>query len=105
VQALAPDGTLTVIAVQGGTQAEVDLRLLMRRRVTLRAMTLRARPRTGRGSKAAVIAQVREHIWPLFESGEVQPVVGVTMPLADADGAHGLMGSAQAPGGKILLVR
>lgn len=105
VRSLALDGTLTVIAVQGGTQAEVDLRALMRRRVTLRAMTLRARPRTGRGSKATVISQVREHVWPLIESGEVQPVIGATMPLTDADGAHALMGSAQAPGGKILLVR
>lgn len=106
VDALALDGTLTVIAVQGGTKAEVDLRRLMQRRVTLRAMTLRARPRTGgRGSKAEVVAQVREHVWPLIVGGQVQPVIGATLPLIEAERAHALMGSSEAPGGKLLLVR
>ncbi|MFJ6114614.1 NAD(P)H-quinone oxidoreductase [Agrococcus sediminis] len=105
LEALALDGTLTVIAVQGGTRAEVDLRRLMQRRVTLRAMTLRARPRTGRGSKADVIAQVRERIWPGFAVGQLRPVIGATVPLVEADRAHALMGSADAPGGKLLLVR
>lgn len=105
LEALALDGTLTVIAVQGGTRAEVDLRRLMQRRVTLRAMTLRARPRIGRGSKAAVIAEVRERIWPGFAAGQLRPVIGATVPLVEADRAHALMGSADAPGGKLLLVR
>ena len=105
LEALALDGTLTVIAVQGGTKAEVDLRTLMRRRVTLRAMTLRARPRTGRGSKQQVIDEVRERIWPGIAAGAIRPVVGATLPLADAARAHELMGSPEAPGGKLLLLR
>ncbi|WP_347754685.1 NAD(P)H-quinone oxidoreductase [Agrococcus sp. ProA11] len=103
--ALALDGTLTVIAVQGGTKAEVDLRTLMRSRATLRAMTLRARPRTGRGSKQHVIAQVRDHIWPAIAAGTVRPVIGATLALEEAGRAHDLMGSPEAPGGKLLLVR
>jgi putative PIG3 family NAD(P)H quinone oxidoreductase len=103
--ALALDGTLTVIAVQGGTAAEVDLRKLMQRRVTLRAMTLRARPRTGRGSKQQVIEQVRERVWPGFAVGALRPVIGARIPLQEAERAHALMGSAEAPGGKLLLVR
>lgn len=105
LDALALDGTLTVIAVQGGTKAEVDLRRLMQGRVTLRAMTLRARPRTGRDSKQQVIAEVRERIWPGIAAGAVRPVIGAAVPLAEADRAHRLMGSSEAPGGKILLVR
>ncbi|WP_072314907.1 NAD(P)H-quinone oxidoreductase [Agrococcus sp. Marseille-P2731] len=106
VDALSFDSTLTVIAAQGGTRAEIDLLRLMQRRVTLRAMTLRARPRTGgRGSKAEVVRQVREHVWPLFAEGQVRPVIGATMPLSDAERAHELMGSPEAPGGKLLLVR
>ncbi|QUW17790.1 NAD(P)H-quinone oxidoreductase [Agrococcus sp. Marseille-Q4369] len=105
LDALALDGSLTIIAVQGGSRAEIDLRRLMQRRVTLRAMTLRARPIEGRGSKADAVAQVREHVWPLFSTGEIRPVIGTTMPLAEAGAAHALMGSADAPGGKILLVR
>ncbi|MCR8670580.1 zinc-binding dehydrogenase, partial [Agrococcus sp. HG114] len=103
--ALALDGALTIIAVQGGSRAEVDLRQLMARRVTLRAMTLRARPVEGRGSKADAIAEVREHVWPLVAAGELRPVIGATLPLTDANRALSLMGSGEAPGGKILLLR
>ena len=102
--ALGHDGTLTVIAAQGGSVADVDLRRLMARRVTLRAMTLRARPIEGRGSKADAVAEVREHVWPFVESGELRPVIGARLPLTEANRAHALMGSSEAPGGKILLV-
>lgn len=104
LKALAVDGVLTMIAVQGGeTKAEINLLGLMSRRATLRGMTLRARPRTGRGSKQQVIAEVQEHVWPQFEAGVLKPVIGTTVPLEDAERAHELMGSADAPGGKILL--
>jgi putative PIG3 family NAD(P)H quinone oxidoreductase len=106
LDALALDGAITVIAVQGGTKAEVDLRRLMQRRVTLRAMTLRARPRTGgRGSKAEVVRQARDAVWPQIAAGDVRPVVGARVPLAEAERAHALMGSPEAPGGKLLLER
>ncbi|WP_318255406.1 NAD(P)H-quinone oxidoreductase [Agrococcus baldri] len=106
LEALALDGAMTVIAVQGGSKAEVDLRRLMQRRVTMRAMTLRARPRTGgRGSKAEVVRQVRETVWPLIAAGAVRPVIGARVPLVEAERAHELMGSPEAPGGKLLLVR
>ena len=103
--ALAHDSTLTVIAVQGGSVADIDLRRLMARRVTLRAMTLRARPIEGRGSKADAVTEAREHLWPLVASGELRPVIGMRLPLTEANRAHTLMGSSEAPGGKILLVR
>ncbi|PRB09817.1 NAD(P)H-quinone oxidoreductase [Microbacterium sp. MYb62] len=105
LEALSLDGTVTVIAVQGGSIAEVDLRTLMKRRTTLRAMTLRARPRTGRGSKAQVVDEVREHIWPALAAAALRPVIGARLPLADAERAHELMGSENAPGGKLLLLR
>jgi len=105
VAALALDGTLAVIATQGGREAQVDLLRLMQRRVTLRAMTLRARPRHGRGSKAEVIEQVRAAVWPRIEDGQIAPVIGETMRLTHANEAHGLMTGGESPGGKILLVR
>lgn len=105
LSALALDGTLTVIAVQRGAEAQLDLRRLMQRRVTLRAMTLRARPRTGRGGKADVIAEVRREVWPLIEEGSIAPVIGAKLRLSHANEAHALMGGDASPGGKILLVR
>ncbi len=103
--ALAVDGTLTVISVQRGAEAQIDLRRLMQRRVTLRAMTLRARPRTGRGGKADVIAEVRREVWPRLEDASIAPVIGAKLRLTHANEAHALMGSAESPGGKIVLVR
>lgn len=102
---LAVDGTLTVIAAQRGSDAQVDLRWLMQRRVTLRAMTLRARPRTGRGGKADVVAEVRREVWPGIEDGRIAPVIGAKLRLSHANEALALMGGAESPGGKILLVR
>ena len=103
--ALALDGTMTVIATQGGREARVDLLRLMQRRATLRAMTLRARPRHGRGSKAEVIQQVRAAVWPLIEEGRVAPVIGAKLRLQHANEAHAMMTGGESPGGKILLVR
>lgn len=103
--ALAVDGTLTVISVQRGSEAQVDLRRLMQRRATLRAMTLRARPRTGRGGKAEVIDEVRREVWPQLEGGTIAPVIGERLRLTHANEALALMAGATSPGGKILLVR
>lgn len=105
LEALALDGTLTVIATQGGRTAHIDLLRLMQRRTTLRAMTLRARPRHGRASKAEVIEQVRDAVWPLIEEGSIAPVIGAKLRLQHADEAHAMMTGRESPGGKILLVR
>lgn len=106
LDALALDGTLTIIAAQGGSKAEVDIARLMQRSVTRRAMTLRARPRTeGRAAKSIIVQEVRDYVWPLIAAERVRPVIGATLSLTEAERAHELMGSSEAPGGKLLLVR
>jgi putative PIG3 family NAD(P)H quinone oxidoreductase len=99
VTALATGGRLVVIGTQGGTRAELDLGLLLRKRASVHATTLRARPA---GEKAAIVAAVREHVWPLIAAGRVVPVVDRVLPLAEAPQAHVLMESG-AQIGKILL--
>lgn len=99
VTALATGGRLVVIGTQGGTRAELDLGLLLRKRASVHATTLRARPA---GEKAAIVAAVREHVWPLIAAGRVVPVVDRVLPLAEAPRAHVLMESG-AQIGKILL--
>ena len=85
VEALAVNGRLVVIGLQGGAKAEIDLGLMLRKRVAVIATSLRARPAD---EKAAIVAAVREHVWPLVESGRVVPVVHGRHPLADAAAAH-----------------
>jgi putative PIG3 family NAD(P)H quinone oxidoreductase len=100
VTALATEGRLVIIGLQGGTKAEIDLNALMRKRAAVAGTTLRARPV---GEKATICAAVREHVWPLVADGTIRPVVGHTLPLAEAAEAHRLMESGESTG-KILLV-
>jgi len=99
VDALAVNGRLVVIGLQGGTKAELDLGMLLGKRAAILATTLRARPRA---EKDAIVAAVREHVWPLIEAGTVRPVVDRVLPIADAAEAHRLIESGGAVG-KVLL--
>jgi putative PIG3 family NAD(P)H quinone oxidoreductase len=100
VQALAVNGRLVVIGMQGGSRAELDLGALLTKRAAIAATSLRARPLA---EKAAIVAAVREHVWPLVEQGRVRPVVDRTLPLSEAAEGHRLMESSEHIG-KILLV-
>lgn len=100
VEVLAPNGRLVVIGLQGGTRGELDLGLLLRKRAAVLATALRSRPPE---EKAAIVASVRENVWPLLASGAVQPVVDRVLPMADAAEAHGVLESGQNVG-KVLLV-
>ncbi|WP_328466743.1 NAD(P)H-quinone oxidoreductase [Streptomyces sp. NBC_00448] len=99
IDALAVNGRLVVIGMQGGVQAELNLAKLMAKRGAVAATTLRSRPPA---EKAAIVAAVREHVWPLIEAGTVRPVVDRALPLVQAAEAHRLMESSTHIG-KILL--
>ncbi|MEO8519442.1 MAG: NAD(P)H-quinone oxidoreductase [Dermatophilaceae bacterium] len=99
VSALAVNGRLVIIGLQGGVKAELDINALLRKCAAVIATSLRARPV---GEKAAIVAAVREHVWPLIESGHVKPVVHSTFPLALAADAHRAL-EASTHIGKILL--
>jgi putative PIG3 family NAD(P)H quinone oxidoreductase len=96
---LAVNGRLVVIGLQGGRTAEIDLGAMLAKRCALIATTLRARPAA---EKAVIVAAVREHVWPLIESGRVRPIVHAAYPLGDAAGAHREM-EASTHVGKLLL--
>jgi putative PIG3 family NAD(P)H quinone oxidoreductase len=100
VSALAIEGRLVVIGLQGGTAAELDINALMRKRAAVVGTTLRARPVA---EKATICAAVVEHVWPLVADGTIRPVVGRRFPLAEAAAAHRWMESGESTG-KILLV-
>jgi NADPH:quinone reductase-like Zn-dependent oxidoreductase len=85
--------------MQGGVTADLNLGKLMAKRAAVIATSLRARPLD---EKAAIVAAVREHVWPLLEHGRVRPVIDRVLPLADVAEAHRLMESSTHIG-KILL--
>jgi putative PIG3 family NAD(P)H quinone oxidoreductase len=99
VSLLAVNGRLVIIGLQGGRSGEINLGAMLAKRCALVATTLRARPPA---EKAAIVAAVREHVWPLIEDGRVRPVVHATYPLTHAAEAHREM-EASSHIGKLLL--
>jgi putative PIG3 family NAD(P)H quinone oxidoreductase len=98
--ALATGGRLVVIGRQGGSRAELDLGVLQAKRASVYATTLRARPV---GEKAAVVAAVRDHVWPLIDAGKVVAVIDRELPMSQAAQAHRVMAAGEHIG-KILLL-
>ena len=99
LRCLAEDGRLVFIAFLRGMKAEMDIGLVMRKRLTITGSTLRPRPVAFKGQ---VAKSLREKIWPLIESGRVKPEIYKTFPLEQAADAHRLMESSQHIG-KIVL--
>jgi NADPH2:quinone reductase len=85
LHALAMDGRVSLIATQGGRRADIDLALLMRKRAAITGSHLR--PRTT-AQKAAIVAALREKIWPLYESGRIKPLIHAVYALEEAAEAH-----------------
>ncbi|MEU4419125.1 NAD(P)H-quinone oxidoreductase [Actinoplanes sp. NPDC024001] len=100
IEALAPEGRITVIGMQGGRSAELDLGKLMAKRGRISSTSLRARPVA---DKARIAAGVRDQVWPLVAAGFVKPVIHTAFPMAEAAAAHELLESSDHLG-KILLL-
>lgn len=98
---LRTGGRLVVIGLQGGRRGELDLGVLMAKRATIAATTLRARPLD---EKAKIVRGVRDEVWPLIGKGAIRPVIHTRVPMADAAEAHRIVG-ASTHVGKVLLVR
>ncbi|MGF6212250.1 NADPH2:quinone reductase [Comamonas sp. 4034] len=99
VEALAEDGRLVIIAVQGGVKAEFNAGLVLRRRLQITGSTLRPRPVA---FKAAIAKALQAKVWPLLAAGKVRPIIHSRFPVARAAEAHALMESNQHIG-KIML--
>ncbi|GAA3502915.1 MULTISPECIES: NAD(P)H-quinone oxidoreductase [Streptomyces albogriseolus group] len=100
VQALAVNGRLVIIGMQGGVKGELNIGALLAKRAAITATTLRARPVE---EKAAIVAAVREHVWPLVSGGHVRPVIDREIPMPDAAQAHRIVEDSSHIG-KVLLV-
>ncbi len=98
-RALALKGRLVNIAFQGGISAEVNFGLMMMKRLSFMATTLRARSNEEKGAIRDALAR---EVWPLIDAGRIRPIVDRVFPLAEAQAAHARMaGSGHI--GKILL--
>ncbi len=101
LDALAIEGRLVVIGLQGGATAEIDLNQMLRRRLSVIATTLRGRPAE---QKAGIVRRFVEEALPGFEDGTLRPVVDRVLPLAEAPEAHRAMEAGENVGKLVLTV-
>ncbi len=101
VQCLADDGRLSIIALQRGAKAEVDLAALLRRRIWLTGSTLRPRSVEYKGEIARAL---REKVWPLFTQKRLRPLIHAEFPLEQAADAHAMMERSEQVGKIVLKV-
>ncbi len=101
MNAAANEGRIVMIAALQGNRPPIDVFLMMRKRLVLTGSMLRSRPDA---VKAALAGQVRAHVWPLIEQGQVRPVLSRTFPLGEAADAHRLMESSTHIGKIVLTI-
>ncbi len=102
LSAMATNGRLVIIGMQGGVKGELNIGKLLAKRGAVIATSLRARPLE---EKATIVASVREHVWPLVESGDVRPIVHTTLPLDEVKQAHQILQDSSHTGKVLLTVR
>lgn len=102
IDALAPDGRIVIIGMQGGVKGELNVAKLVGKRAGVIGTALRSRPVEGESGKAAIINEVVQHVWPMIADGRVRPIIGAELPIEQAAAAHQLL-QAGAVSGKVLL--
>lgn len=104
VDALANDGRLVVIGMQGGVKGELNLGKLISKRARVIGTALRGRPVEGPHSKGAVVAAVTNELWPMLGDGRIKPVIGARLPITQAAEAHRMLSSGEVTGKVVLTV-
>ena len=104
LDALASDGQLIVIGMQGGVQGELNLGKLIGKRARVIGTALRGRPVSGPSGKSTIVEAVTTSVWPMIADGRVRPVIGERMPIQQAAEAHRLLSSGHVTGKIVLTV-
>jgi NADPH:quinone reductase-like Zn-dependent oxidoreductase len=97
----ALEGRVVTISLLGGSRADINMGMILTKRLTLTGSTLRSRTVA---QKAAVADAVRKYVWPLLETRRVRPIIYATFPLAEASEAHRLMETSRHIGKIVLTV-
>jgi NADPH2:quinone reductase len=98
---VAPRGRVVVVGTMGGGRVDLDLTMLMRKRVQIHGTVLRSRPLE---EKILAGLALDRHLVPLFAQGAMRPVVDRVLPLARAADAHRLMQNNDSFGKLVLEV-
>nr|WP_254797474.1 NAD(P)H-quinone oxidoreductase [Pseudomonas aromaticivorans] len=98
---LGQDGRWVIIGLMGGRKAQLDLALLLGKRIQMIGSTLRSRDAE---SKAQLLAELEQHVWPLFSEGRLKPQLERSYPISDAEAAFAALASNEVQGKVVLVV-
>jgi putative PIG3 family NAD(P)H quinone oxidoreductase len=104
IDALANDGQLVIIGMQGGIKAELNIAKLLVKRARVIGTTLRGRPVSGPNSKSEIVQAVVDNVWPMIADGRVRPIIGERMPIQQAGDAHKKLVAGEVHGKIVLTV-
>lgn len=104
IDALATDGQLVIIGMQGGIKGELNIGKLLTKRARVIGTTLRARPVIGPNSKTEIVQAVIGSVWPMIAEGRVRPIIGARLPIQQAGEAHQLLTASKVTGKVVLTV-
>jgi putative PIG3 family NAD(P)H quinone oxidoreductase len=99
LRVLASRGRLVLVGTMGGSKVDLDLGLVLRKRLHLMGTVLRSRPPE---EKIALAREFSDHVLPLFSAGRVHPVVDRVFPFDEIAAAHAYMEENQTFG-KVIL--
>lgn len=102
VRALKRYGRLVNIGQLGGTQGEMNMGLLLGKRLRIIGSTLRSRPPA---EKIKITEQFLSGYWPLLRDGQLKPVIDTVFPIEQAQEAHEYVAQNKNIGKVILTVR
>jgi putative PIG3 family NAD(P)H quinone oxidoreductase len=98
---LARDGRWVIIGLMGGRKVELDLALVLGKRLEITGSTLRNRDDA---FKAELLRELRQQVWPLFAEGRLSPQLVDTYPVAFAEAAYAELASNQVSGKLVLVI-
>lgn len=98
---LNQDGRWVVIGLMGGRKAQLDLALLLGKRIQMIGSTLRNRDAE---FKAQLMAELEQFVWPLFAEGRLKPQLERSYPIEDAAAAFEALASNEVRGKLVLVV-
>lgn len=104
IDALATDGQLVIIGMQGGIKAELNIGKLLAKRARVIGTTLRGRPVSGPNSKTEIVQAVTASVWPMIADGRVRPIIGARLPIQQAGDAHRRLVASEVTGKIVLTV-
>ena len=104
IDALATDGQLVIIGMQGGVKGELNIGKLLGKRARVIGTTLRGRPVSGPNSKGEIVEAVTTSVWPMIADGRVRPIIGARMPIQQAAEAHRQLVAGNVHGKIVLTV-